>query len=125
MRTADDRREALQRGQEAEQATAEDYISRGWRVLERNLHIGGAELDLVVGCDGDLRFVEVKYREPGWLDALESITADKRRRLVRGATAYLQKYGEDVVDTACFDVVVAQCVDGAWRLERLEHAFDA
>lgn len=124
MRTADDRRAALQRGHEAEQAAVEDYIQRGWRVLERNLRIGGAELDLVVEREGDLRFVEVKCRDLDDPNALESITIDKRRRLVRGAVAFLQRYQDDLYETACFDVVVAHQTDDVWQLDVLAHAFD-
>lgn len=123
-RSADERRAALQRGAEAESLVADRYRSEGWRVLDRNVRIGGAELDLVVERAGELRFVEVKARDPGDPLGLETITADKQRRLVRGATAYLQAY-DDVVEQATFDVVLVHLEGEDWVVERLEHAFDA
>lgn len=103
---------------------ADLYRSEGWRELARNLRIGGAELDLVVERAGHLRFVEVKAREPGDELGLEVITADKRRRLARGAEAFLQQY-EDVVLEATFDVVLVRLGEGDAGIERYVHAFDA
>ena len=103
---------------------ADDYVSSGWVVLGRNVRIGGAELDLVVERDGVLRFVEVRLRDPNDPLGIESITTDKRRRLVRGARAFLAQY-EDVVEEASFDVVLVSLTATGWHQERWLHAFDA
>lgn len=124
MRTADERRAANQRGSEAEDYVAELYSDEGWRVLERNLRIGGAELDLVLERAGELRFVEVKGRDAGDTFGFEVITPDKQRRLSRGATSFLQHY-DDLVEQATFDVVLVRWTDEGLSAERLENAFDA
>lgn len=123
-RTADDRRAALQRGAEAEEAVCARYERDGWRVIGRNVRVGGAELDLVVERSGVLRFVEVKQRDPDDPFGLEAIHADKQRRLARGARAFLQTY-DDVVEEATFDVVLVRLEGEGYRFDVFENAFDA
>ena len=123
MRSSDDRRAANQRGAEAEEYVAQLYLAEGWRIVARNLRAGGAELDLVVEKSGQIRFVEVKAQRRGDVFGFEVITPDKQRRLVRGALAWLEQYG-DVVEEAVFDVVLVQPVRDGWVHERLDHAFD-
>ena len=109
---------------EAETYVAQLYADEGWRVLDRNLRIGGAELDLVVERSGELRFVEVKARSADDELGFEVITPDKQRKLSRGARSYLQHY-EDLVEQATFDVVLVRYEGDGIRFERLENAFDA
>lgn len=70
---------------------------------------GGAELDLVARDDrGEptVVFVEVRSREAASLGhPLETIDADKRRRLVHGATAWLVQHGLWERVAVRFDVV--------------------
>ena len=125
MRTADQRRDACLRGIEAEQFVAEDYQSAGWTVLGRNVRGGGAELDLVVERGGEVRFVEVKLRPESDRVGIECITADKRRRLVRGARAFLSHYTGRVEGTGFDVVLVKPGTDEGWTLDRWPNAFDA
>lgn len=100
------------------------YQRDGWLVLARDLRVGGAELDLVVEREGRLRFVEVKLRAPDDPIDLETVTAEKQRRLARGARAFLQDYG-DVVEEATFDVAIVRFGASGPVIEVLENAFDA
>lgn len=103
---------------------AEHLLAEGWRICARNWRGGGAELDLVVERGGVLRFVEVKARDPHDEGALDAITFDKRRRLSRGAEAWLCEHGEPVVEAAFLVAVVTFAPDG-WTVEWLDDAFDA
>ena len=120
MRTAEARRASLALGAAAESRVADALASQGWAVLARNWHGSGAELDLVVGRAGALRFVEVKAREPDDPVGIEAIDGRKRRRLVRAAEAWLAAH-EDIVDEACFLVAL---VEGE-RITWFDNAFDA
>ncbi len=122
--TVEDRQAALRRGARAESFVAAWYARHGWRVVARNVRIGGGELDLVVRRQGELRFVEVKGRRPGDRLGFERITRGKRARLVRAARAWLADHG-DGVDEAGFDVVLVAFGPRGMLLDRLEHAFDA
>ena len=123
-RTEQDRRAAVQRGCEAEDYVTGLYLEQGFSVLARNLRIGGAELDLIVARDGDLRFVEVKARSPGGTTGVQAVDGDKRRRLVRGARSFLQHY-DDLFDTCQFDVIDVRFTELGLRATVPEHAFDA
>lgn len=117
------RREARQRGLDAEMWVARTLAAQGWRVVARNWRGGGAELDLVVRRHDALRFVEVKARSPSDDIGLEVITEGKRRRLVRGAEAFLAQWDE-AVSEACFAVAFVTVAEDGMRLEWLDDAFD-
>jgi putative endonuclease len=78
------------RGRAAERRVAWHYRLRGYRVLARNVRAGGVELDLVLRRGRRLVFCEVKLKEgPAFGDPLEAVDSAKRRRLRRGAEAWL------------------------------------
>ena len=120
--SSDDRRAALQRGHDAESFVARHLQAQGWSVRDANWRGVGGELDLVVERDGSLRFVEVKGRNPGE-DALEAITAGKRRKLIRTAEAWLLARAADCTEMAFTVAVVTFHADG-WQVELLDDAFD-
>ena len=93
---------------------------RGYRVLERNVWIGGYELDLVVRRGHDLAFVEVKATGgPRYGDPLEMVTPEKQRRLRQAAEMWLAAHPELARLHASFEVIAV--AEG--RLERLRQAF--
>lgn len=74
---------------------AADYLTGiGARVIDRNISIAGAEIDLVAVIDGVYAFIEVKrrtgvrYGRPS-----EAVTPAKMRRIIRAATAYAARNG--------------------------------
>jgi putative endonuclease len=107
----------------AAEARAAIHLERlGFTILARNFRAAGGELDLV-GRRGDLlTFVEVRARRRAG-DALESVTALKRRRLTAAAAAFLARHPE-LGDLACrFDVVAVAgdevtVVEDAFRAEQ-------
>jgi putative endonuclease len=78
------------RGRAAERRVGWHYRLRGYRILARNVRAGGVELDLIVRRGRSLLFVEVKQKTgPSHGDPLEAVDTWKRRRLRRGAEAWL------------------------------------
>lgn len=72
---------------------ARKHLSRkGLKTITRNFTCRGGELDLVMQDGNTLVFVEVKYRKDGRFgSAAESITTDKKRKLIKAARIYIDK----------------------------------
>jgi putative endonuclease len=93
-------------GTAAERRALWHYRLRGYRVLDRNVWIGGNELDLVVRRGRKLAFVEVKAKGGGrYGDPFEMVTEEKQRRLRRAAEAWLGSHPEAADLETRFDVV--------------------
>jgi putative endonuclease len=66
------------------------YRLRGYRLLAANVRAGGYELDLVLRRGGRVVVVEVKEKGgDGFGDPLEMVTAEKARRVLTAAHAWL------------------------------------
>lgn len=83
------------RGRAVEEAVAAHLQAHGLRIVDRNYTGGGAELDLVAcepAPDGALTYVFVEVRSRASAEhgsPLETIGADKQRRVIRAATTWL------------------------------------
>jgi putative endonuclease len=112
-------------GQHGERLAARYLLRRGWRILARNWHGGGGEIDLVAARGGVVAFVEVKARgDPAALD--DPVTPAQRMRLIRAASAFLACHPELDRAWARFDLIAVDT--GARPGRRLRHvaaAFDA
>lgn len=113
-------------GGAGEEAAAKYLRRKGYKILERNYHIRGGELDIIAQKDGYIVFVEVKTRSNnGYGGGLYAVTPTKQQRLLKAAACYLLGWG-DV--PARFDVIA---VDGHFdgkrlhvsNLEHIENAF--
>jgi len=83
------------RGTWAEDAAAAFLVKRGLSLIERNYRCRFGEIDLVLRDRKTLVFVEVRYRRnPDFGGAGESITTNKRKRLLRAARHYLSAHSE-------------------------------
>ena len=83
-----------QRGNHYEGVAARYLMSRGVRILERNVYNRGGEIDLIGMDDGVLVFFEVRFRKTDSLvDPASSITRQKQKRLVKAAAFYLHRQG--------------------------------
>ncbi len=75
--------------------------SHGYHIIERNLHIGRAEIDIIAENDDFVVFAEVKTRRqvPGFSgrygSPAEAVDAKKRALLIGAADAYLAGCGHD------------------------------
>ena len=93
-----------QRGREAEQQAQQYLQTRGLTPVAHNYLCRMGEIDLVMRDGPVLVFVEVRLRRHrGFGDALASVDARKRQRLIRAAQHYLQRHPWD--GPCRFDVV--------------------
>ena len=86
-----DTRESGRRG---EDLVCKRLAERGMRVIERNVDVRFAELDIVAEDGDTLCFVEVRTRADDRLGhPAETITPDKQRKIRRAAELYLLRGG--------------------------------
>jgi putative endonuclease len=105
---------------DAEVRAARWYRWRGWRVLDNNRWLAGAELDLVVRRGRVLAFVEVKSKSgDGFGDPFEMVTPAKIARIRRATEAWLMLHPELEGLDVRFDVIAER----AGRIEHLPDAF--
>ena len=93
-------------GAAAEQMACDYLREQGLTLLGQNFRTRRGEIDLIMQDNGDLVFVEVKFRQSNAFgSAEESITRQKCERLTAAALGYMQHqhYGENQV--ARFDAV--------------------
>ncbi|HEX4439113.1 MAG TPA: YraN family protein [Thermoanaerobaculia bacterium] len=105
-------------GWDWERAAERALVAAGYRILERNFvspHAGRSEIDLVAEENGILCFVEVKGRRSvAFGSPAEAITAEKQRRIIRAARAWLARSKKTPGRDCRFDVV---CVSKGAGLE--------
>lgn len=113
-------------GEAGEQLALEHLERRGLRLLARNVHARGGEIDLVMLDGNTLVFVEVRSRSArGLVSALESITPAKRRRLLMAAQTFLARYPQHAARPCRFDVVAITRDAERYALEWAVNAFEA
>lgn len=107
-----------------EQLAAEYLRKAGYEIVCRNYRTRFGEIDIVAKDSRFLVFAEVKTREAGSLtDPLESVTPAKRRKLVRTAMLYLQKFQTELQPR--FDVIGIILESPLPAVRHIENAFGA
>lgn len=110
-------------GSRGEDAAADAYRRRGYRVLVRNWRCGLGELDLVVQRRGVLVFCEVKSRrDSAFGGGFEAVTWKKRAKLRALAQAFLQASGSHP-HVIRFDVASVALRGARSTVEVFEDAF--
>ena len=110
-------------GSRGEDAAADAYRRRGYRVLARNWRCALGELDLIVERRGLLVFCEVKSRRDSAFGAgYEAVTWKKRAKLRALAQAFLQGSGSHP-RAIRFDVASVALRGGRSTVEVFEDAF--
>ena len=101
---------------------AADYLTGiGARVIDLNVSIAGAEIDIIAIIDGVYAFVEVKRRtSTRYGRPSEAVTPAKMKRIIRGAAAYAARHGLDDKPMR-FDVI--ELLPG--EINHIPGAFDA
>lgn len=105
---------------------AEQWLQKkGYRILERNLRVGGGELDLIAQYHDTLVFIEVKGRRTSQFGgAPYSINDRKKRQIMKLASYYLSQHG--LSNQFCrFDVIlITESDQDSPKLTHLEQAFE-
>ena len=107
----------------AAEALAVAYLElAGLRVLERNLRLGGVEVDVLAAEGRDHVVVEVKYRaRADYGGSAAAVDSGKRARLLRAAAALVAR-GEEGVR---IDVVAIERVEGGLHVRHYRGAVEA
>jgi putative endonuclease len=95
------------------------------RIMQRNYRCRGGEIDIVARDGETLVFVEVKTRTLGGPELPEAaLTARKRHRLARAASAFMREYKvRDVVFR--FDLVGCEVDDSdEWVIHHWKNVID-
>lgn len=113
-------------GRAAEDAACRLLERNGYRLLARNVSFRCGELDIVALESGVLALVEVRYRSrQDYGGGAGSITAGKRRRLVRAARCLLARDPMLARLPARFDVIEVTGPAEQLQCRLLRGAFDA
>ncbi len=113
-------------GARAEDVALRFLESRGLRPIERNFRCRAGELDLVMLEKEELVIVEVRYRatdDP--VDPVFTVSARKRRRVLRAAARFLQLRQEFADHPLRFDVLAMTGPLDRPRCEWIRCAFTA
>lgn len=104
----------------SERRAARWYRLRGYRILDTNCWLAGAEIDVVARRGRVVVFCEVKSKSgERFGDPLEMVDARKVARVRRAAVAWLARHPELSGLDVRFDVIAER----AGKLEQLADAF--
>jgi putative endonuclease len=108
-------------GAAAEQAVVQYLTRLGWQILDRNIHAGRYELDIVARQSSTIVVVEVRCRGPGSITTgFGSLSPTKRMRVRRaGERLWHAKYRlDETVEHMRFDAASVHFdEDGQARVE--------
>lgn len=100
------KKQALNKGAEAENAAADFLRNAGLIIVEQNFNTKLGEIDLVAKDGQMLVFVEVRYRKQSTFGTgVESVTVHKQKRIIKAAKIYLQKHFGPKEPACRFDVI--------------------
>lgn len=114
-------------GNEQELLAASFLESKGLKLISRNYLCRAGEIDLIMQDLVDLVFVEVRYRKNVlYGSAAESVTTQKKRRLIRAAHHYLQSKNIGQQFSCRFDVIaISSAANGNHaKVQWIQAAFD-
>ncbi|MCH5229828.1 MAG: YraN family protein [Muribaculaceae bacterium] len=113
--------EAVSFGKFGEEVVTQEYIKKGYTILERNWKMGKTEIDIILQKESTIILVEVKSRDGKNEDALTSVTLDKRKRMIRAADSYI-KNQKGIIDYR-FDLATVTGTPDQYEIEIYEDAF--
>ncbi len=109
-------------GNEKEHIAVKYLETFGYKILERNFYIRGAEADIIAIDNNTLCFIEVKYRHNDKHGLAEdAVTLTKQNRIIKLARYYLMTHQELEHLDVRFDVVA---INGS-ELKLIRAAFEA
>ena len=100
---------------------AEEYLlEKGYKILERNFRNRSGEIDLIAKKDGQIHFIEVKYRSTAVFGSpLEAVDFRKQNQIRKVAMYYLMVNKLSEWTPCQFDVIAFEGED----MTHLENAF--
>ncbi len=111
-------------GQTGEQAAAAFLRGKGYKIIQPNYRVAGAEVDLVASTGDILCFVEVKTRKTCDHGAPESfVTRAKQLKIIRAARIFSARKPYRGYRVR-FDVVSVLRADDALTCDHIENAFE-
>lgn len=101
---------SLYNGHQAEEMAKQYLIAQGLEWVESNFRTKLGEIDLIMRDKTYLIFIEVRKRaSPFFGGAIESITHQKRQKILKTASLFLQRYQHYSKNPIRFDVI---CIEG-------------
>lgn len=95
-----------EQGQYTEELACQYLENKGFKLIEKNFNCRLGEIDLIMKDNGNLVFVEVRYRRSNnFGSGAESVTANKQSKLIKTASLYLQQHDKYNKNPARFDIV--------------------
>lgn len=117
---------AAEKGRLGEERAAAFLEGEGYRILARNFHCRGGELDLVARKGELLAFVEVRTRRRGGMvSPAESVTVAKRKKLTLAAYAFLEANPHLQSLQPRFDLILLEAEGEDSRKWPCDHLCDA
>lgn len=114
---------AVTKGALVEQAAAKLVAQSGMVLKCQNFRCKLGEIDIIAQSGDTLVFVEVRYRKNAtYGSGAESVTLQKRKKIIRTAQIYLQKYLEHQQPPCRFDVIDVS--GDPWHFDWIENAFE-
>ncbi len=113
-------------GKIGEQLAAKYLRQKGFQILEQNIRLYKAELDIVAREQATLVFVEVKTRKNDHFGSpAEAVTYRKQQQISKAALAYIAKNNLDTMRVR-FDVIgILLPKNGSAEIEHIRDAFES
>ncbi len=115
---------ARDKGTKVETAVCRYLQQQGLKLLTRNYHSRGGEIDLIMQHGSVLVFIEVRFRQSAAFGtAAETVNRTKQSRLIHTAELFLQQH-QGQHDSCRFDVVGVSPVGNGYRMQWIQNAFE-
>jgi putative endonuclease len=109
-------------GRMGEEIALNYLLSKGMKLIEKNIRVNRGEIDLILAHHEEIVFVEVKTRANAYLgEPWRMVGKSKQRQLIKTADAYIRNHNID--QEARFDIVSIICNDQKQQIEHIPFAF--
>lgn len=108
-------------GAEGEEIAAAFLARKGYRILQRNLRLEKAEIDIVAMDGEQLVFVEVKTRSSDMVEPERAVTKAKQRTMMKAAELYQDIFKME--NELRFDIIAIYRGPGKTEIVHFEDAF--
>lgn len=109
-------------GNEGEQFAVDFLLKAGYDILERNFRYLKAEVDIIAKKDDILVIVEVKARNDGFLEDMNTVINRKKIKLLTLAADHYVTQNA-IEEEVRFDLITIIKKNGGFNLEHVKNAF--